>query len=61
MRSIVRDILTWIILICSTTEIRNRRSFDKELKDVCLKQFFSVLGVRYHFSNDEWALHLGSH
>ena len=52
---------TWIILICSTTKIRNRCPFEKKLKDVCLKRFFSLLGVRYHLSNDERSLHFGSH
>ena len=61
MRSIVRDILTWIILICSTTKIRNRCPFEKKLKDVGPKRFFSLLGVRYHLSNDERSLHFGSH
>ena len=35
-RSIVRDILTRIILICSTTKIRNKCPFKKKHKDVCL-------------------------
>ena len=50
-----------IILICSTTKIRNRFPFEKKLKDVCLKRFFSLLGVPCHLSKDERSLHFGSH
>ena len=40
MRSIAQDILNMrIILICSTTKIRNKCPFKKKLKDVCLKSF----------------------
>ena len=55
MRSIVRDILTWIILICSTTKIRNRCPFEKKLKDVCLKRFFSHSLVALPENNSSYA------
>ena len=34
---------------------------EKKVKDVFFKGFFSLLGIRYHLSNDEWSLHFGSH
>ena len=54
--AIDRARLTWIILICSTTKIRNRCPFEKKHKDVFLKGFFSLLGVRYHLSNGHFIL-----
>ena len=60
MRSIVRDI-RYLRGFVAQQKLEIDALSRKKLKDVFLKRFFSLLGVRYHLSNDEQSLHFGSH